>query len=271
MNKKTIGHIILKGGTSEDIRKEFPDFPVEPTKEFFCSLGYKESTAKSYVYKLKSSKKKSDSNDIPEDMFVVSKDADYNNLLVDTCVLAHNETLELLEKAAKATFIYPIIEEMDRKKKFNQGKTNLASNIKVYINKMLQERDKYMLSAFNGITGENYPDNILLQYMKILPTQIRPTLFTADKNLATKAEMWDLQYILFDVAKRPRKFPLGFGIYKVISNNEVYIDYNGKQTVSIIHGGSETFYEGKRLKVEHGDRVCIYLTYDDKVVPTYVM
>lgn len=283
-NKTTIGHIILKGGTSKDVRKGFPDFPLNPTKEYFCELGYKESTAKSYVRKLKKNNESaslSNSNNASiqtsdeEEIFVKSKDPDYNNLLVDTCALGNEETVELIEQAKHVTFIYSTIQEMDKQKKQKKDGTpqekKLASNIALYVNKILEEREKYMLSAFSGIEGENYPDHILLQYMKIIPTQIRPTLITADKNLAAKAEMWDLQYILFDVAKRPKTFPLGFGIKQVVSKSGVYVDYNGEQKVSVVHeDDSETFFEGKKLKVKSGDRVCIYLKYGDNVVPNYL-
>ncbi|MCI8700261.1 MAG: hypothetical protein HFJ47_02840 [Clostridia bacterium] len=48
MQNSKIGHIILKGGTIEDLQKEFPDFPSENISEYLINLGYAKSTAQTY-------------------------------------------------------------------------------------------------------------------------------------------------------------------------------------------------------------------------------
>lgn len=126
-------------------------------------------------------------------------------MLVDTCALGYKDTINLIEQAEHITFIKSIIEEMDRKKKTDEDSKKqekiLATNIRLYINKILLDTEKFMLSSFSGLKDTKYPDDILLQYMLILPKQIRPTLITTDKNLAVKAKLHELPFILFDVAK----------------------------------------------------------------------
>lgn len=291
LNKK-IGHIILKGGTSEDIRKEVPDFPLNPTKEYFCKLGYKDSTAKLYVSKLQNNNKQKET----EAAIIKSEGADHNNLLVDTCALGYKDTINLIDQAEHVTFIKSIIEEMDRKKKCDKDSREkekfFAANIRLYINKILLDTEKFMLAPFSGLNDTKYPDNKLLQYMLILPKQIRPTLITTDKNLAVKAKMHELPFILFDVAKEtyeegeetqeekekemqeeiPKEVTkkLGNGIYQINIDEDIYIEYKGTQKVKIIHeDGTETEYEGKRIKVKFGDRVLNINKNNGKIFEKY--
>lgn len=299
MSNKKIGHIISKGGTAEDIRKEIPDFPLNPTKEYFSELGYKDSTAKLYLSKLQKNKEQKEaetsknisisqtSKDSKKHIstakvtIIKSENANHNNLLVDTCALGFKDTINLIEQAEHVTFIKSIIEEMDRKKKDNKtSKAHekfLASNIRLYTNKILIDTEKFMLSPFSGLKDTKYPDNVLLQYMLILPKQIRPTLITADKNLAVKAKLHELPFILFDVVKETYEEEeigevqkeiiqeeilqkvtkkLGNGIYQINIGEDIYIEYKGNQKVIIEHiNGTKTVYEGKRIKVESTDRI----------------
>lgn len=287
LNRK-IGHIISKGGTSEDIRKEVPDFPLNPTKEYFCKLGYKDSTAKLYVSKLQNNNKQKET----EAAIIKSEGADHNNLLVDTCALGYKDTINLIEQAEHVTFIKSIIEEMDRKKKCDKDSREqekfFAANIRLYINKILLDTEKYMLAPFSGLNDTKYPDNKLLQYMLILPKQIRPTLITADKNLAVKAKMHELPFILFDVAKETyeegeethqeiqEKIPqevtkkLGNGIYQINIEKDIYIEYKGNQIVRIIHeDGTETLYDGERIKIKPGDRILNIFKENGKIIQKY--
>ncbi len=309
LNRK-IGHIILKGGTSEDIRKEVPDFPLNPTKEYFSELGYKDSTAKLYLSKLQNNSKKKEtessknisiqqiSEDSNKDISTIeatiikSESADYNNLLVDTCALGYKDTINLIEQAEQVTFIKTIIEEMDRKKKHkkdsNAQQKFLAANIRLYINKILLDTEKFMLAPFSGLNDTKYPDNVLLQYLLILPKQIRPTLITADKNLAVKAKLHELPFILFDVAKEtygeseethqeiqeeiPKEVTkkLGNGIYQINIADDIYIEYKGTQKVKIIHeDGTETVYKKERIKVKSGDKILNIVKNNGKTLEKY--
>jgi hypothetical protein len=212
MRNKKIGHIILKGGTIKDIQKEIPDFPDEVTIAYFIKLGYAESTAKNYYSWLNKNAKLADMHDTSgttaeaernniNTNIISSENANFDNILVDTCALGYNETVNIIETATQVTFIHSTLREMDDKKNLNkkafatsQEKT-LAYNIRLYTEKVLENPDKFLLSSFSGYK-EYYVDDILLQYLLILPKQIRPTLLTADKNLAARAKAHSLEFIL---------------------------------------------------------------------------
>lgn len=238
MRNKKIGHIILKGGTIKDLQKEFPDFPDEVTTSYFIKIGYAENTARTYcsllnrntimesVTKLPASEVKSaeekpvseentsekisssksvSSLEIHRDdiknNIISSENANFDNILVDTCALGYSETLNIIETANQVTFIHSTLKEMDNKKNLDKKRfatlheKTLAYNIRLYTDKILENPDKFLLSNFSGY-GADYVDDILLQYLLILPKKIRPTLLTADKNLAVRAKANDLEFIL---------------------------------------------------------------------------
>ena len=165
MKDRKIGQIILKGGSIIEIQKEFPEFPANPTKEYFIEKGYKESTAKQYIYLLKRNaqsmpKKKKTTKKVEKTLldsntnqtqFITSKNADYENLLVDTCALAHSETINLIEEAKHVTFIYSTIEELDKKK--NHPK--LRHNIQLYTEKALLEPENICHQDFQVALMKN--------------------------------------------------------------------------------------------------------------------
>ena len=275
MRKNTIGHIILKGGTSEDIRKEFPDFPINPTKEYFCTQGYKESTAKNYLWKLRRNERiveEQNKERLCQGIIVASEDVNFNNLLIDTCALTRSKTKELIDGAEHVTFINATIEEMDRKKdckdKLDKSLMKLAKKVKEYVNLILSDSEKYMLSPFLGMHDERYADNILIQYQQILPRQIRPTLLTADKELAIKARMYQVPFILLSTPNSEEEVSnivnrceqqLGFGVWKVmLEDGTLYIENRSNFKVTIVDKAKNETICGKKMKAEFGDKVCVY-------------
>lgn len=267
MKNREIGHIISKGGKVEDIQKVVPNFPNNPTKETFIELGYAESTAKRYIYLLsqnnaKKAPKKAEScvkvqtDDLMN--LVQSDNANYDNILVDTCALTSEQGRNVIDNAKQVTFIFATLEEMDKKKK--NSKKSLTENIKEYTSKILTSPDKYMLSRFSGYSGEQYVDNILLQYLQILPKQIRPTLLTADRNLAAKAAAFELNYIFVEQngnAKPNKK--LGHGIFISKRNDELYIFNKGTFKFEIHRDGNIIPCATKvEIKVQHGDVLHVY-------------
>lgn len=61
---------------------------------------------------------------------------------------------------------------------------------------MLQDNTKYRLVPWKW-TNTGYTDYIILDYLENLPINERPTLLTADQNLALKAKCLGFEYILF--------------------------------------------------------------------------
>lgn len=141
---------------------------------------------------------------IPTPNFVMTVSADSDNILVDTCALSEIETLKIIEYAEQVTFIFSTLVEMDKKHKEFKDKKDLTEKelffsrqIKFYAQEVHLKKEKFLLSSFVGMDGETNPDNILLQYIQILPRKLRPTLLTIDKYLADKAEALCLDYILY--------------------------------------------------------------------------
>lgn len=280
MKNRKIGHIISKGGNVEDIRKVIPKFPTNPTKDTFVKLGYAESTAKQYYSLLKKNSYDKETDNIESQTKVQinnlininqSLNADYGNILVDTCALGSANCRKIIGTAEHVTFIFSTLEEMDRKKrefynkkkkgeiKENDDLAKVAKYIPIYTSKILNAPDKYMVSKFAGCSGENYPDNILLQYLEILPKQIRPTLLTQDRNLAAKAVALELNYIYIDkndTGENEKNLGNSIMIYK--RNEQFYITYNGTQTLEIYRNGKAILYtQASKFTVQRGDILCL--------------
>lgn len=277
MKNREIGHIITKGGSVEDIRKVIPKFPANPTKDTFVKLGYAESTAKRYCSLLEqnSSKKvtenaesqaKAHLNELTN--IIQSDNADYDNILVDTCALSSANCRKIIDNAAHVTFTFATLEEMDRKKaeaikrkkQVNDDLAKLAKHIPVYTSKILTSPEKYMVSKFRGHSDEGYVDNVLLQYLEILPKQIRPTLLTRDRNLAAKAASLEFNYIFIDTndsGENDKK--LGHGIFISKRNDELYIFNKGTFKFEIHRDGNIIPCAAKvAIKVKHGDVLHVY-------------
>lgn len=276
MKNRNIGRIISKGGTVKDIQQVVPDFPSNPTEETFVELGYARSTAKRYYLLLNQnsfekvtdnaeSKAKVQLNELIN--IIQSDNVDYNNILVDTCALQTVNGRKIIDNAEHVTFTFATLEEMDQKKReFNKRKVQvnddlakLAKQIPIYTSKILTSPDKYMVSKFTGYSDENYVDNVLLQYLEILPKQIRPTLLTQDRNLAAKAKALELSYIFIDkndTGQNDKK--LGYGITMYKRNDEYYIVYNGTQTLEIHRKKQVIPYVAKtKYTVQNGDILCL--------------
>lgn len=282
MKNREIGRIISKGGKVEDIQKVVPNFPNNPTKETFIELGYAESTAKRYYYLLnqnnsKKAPKKAEScikvqTDEVMDL-VQSDNANYDNIIVDTCALTSQQGRAVIDNAKQVTFIFSTLEEMDKKKK--EGTKSLKENIIKYTSKILSSPDKYMLSRFGGYSGEQYVDNILLQYMQILPKQIRPTLLTADRNLVAKAAAFELNYIFVEQNKEKQeikkeativKKKIGNGMILLERNDELYIFYKGTFKFEIHRDGKKIpAASNLEIKVERGDSIHLYEKVNSKI------
>ena len=284
---KKLRSILMKGGTLKDILKEIPDF--EATVEFLMASGYKKSTAMNYLRFLRKNTAEYEHNNKVESQdekfdtsfpctMLKSVSANPNNILVDTCALASQECLDIIEKADSVTFIYSTLTEMDKKEKeisklIKRKLPNIKSthmllhNIRQYIGKILENPDKFMLSHFSGYPNTNYVDDVLLQYLALLPKQIRPTLLTADKKLSCKAlaqgfdyilKMYDENSVLLDNFTLIKSLKLGFLLYE--KDNKLYIYYKGTFKCEIIRNGLAMPFKSKQLvPVEIGDEIHLYL------------
>ena len=193
-----IGKLIKEGKTSNEIREQIIEFPYNPSVEYFMQLGYKKSTAKKYRRKLEKNNEKLEAEEFE---FIISTNANSKKVILDTCALGYKRTINLVENAEEVTVLLATIREMDThkdmKKAIETGNTYFAENMRRYSKKFLLE-DKYRLVPFDGIKKNNYHDDIIIQYLLITPVKDRPTILTADANLADKAKCHGLEYILYN-------------------------------------------------------------------------
>ena len=199
MQYTEIGKLIKEGKTSQQIRKRIRGFPYNPSIEYFMRLGYTETTAKRYKRILENN----DSKCLKEEFeFIVSPDADFQDIIVDTCVFGYQKTIDIVENAKSVTILESILEEMDNKKKEgkNYGDVNMASKIRRYSKKFLLE-EKYHLIPFKGFEENMYADNTIIQFLLITEVSKRPTILTTDAFLVDKAKCHGLNYILYNPVK----------------------------------------------------------------------
>lgn len=200
MRKNLVGELIRKGNTTIQIQERVKDFPTNPTVEYLINLGYSKSTAVNYIYTLKRNNLLNQKNEEKtiRGSFICSKNADKNNLILDTCALQFKETIMMIDESDKVTVLYSTLDEMDQKKR---KKKNLKPNeiflnimISKYSQKFLKETEKYRLVPF---IGDNYNDASILKYLMQQPTSERQTILTADILFAAKAKCLGLEYIFY--------------------------------------------------------------------------
>ena len=200
-SKNEVGSLIYKGFSSKEIKKRIPDFPLEPSKEYFMSLGYSIHTARNYKVALKKNNAKvceSSVSSIDESHFLTSLNANENNIILDTSALNYEESVELMKNSFKVSIIYSVIREFDSVIKKKNISNYLRAIIREQTLSMLQNKTggKYRLIPWNW-KSDGYTDNLILEYIESLPINERPTLLTGDQNLALKAKCLGFEYILY--------------------------------------------------------------------------
>ena len=195
-----VGSLIRAGLTSEQIREKVKDFPKNPDKQYFISLGYSKKTASTYKSQLakNNSTLSQQSKAVETDSFMQSHNADSKNIILDTSALGFPEPVSMLNNCEKITVLYSTIREFDKVQKNESKSSYLRKMICEQTNTMLlpQSEQKYNLVTFDW-QSNMYVDDIIINYMFSLPANQRPTLLTADHNLALKAKCLKLDYILF--------------------------------------------------------------------------
>lgn len=292
MKDKRIGNIILHGGTIEDLQKEFPNFPSENIVEYLISLGYASSTSKRYGLRLTVNSNYDDSvksakrTSPVEKNFLYSGNPNSQNILVDSCALVHPECLEIIDKAQKVTFTTATIEELDRKAHIkssnNSSLSSLNYNARKYMAKILEDDEKYMVAQYSKSTSSQYVDTILLEYLSILPKQIRPTLLTADRDLAIRAKAHDFEYIYY-ISNQPKvqtdnsnstslkdclkHFGFGIRLYNCNNSDSLYICSTCTHPIKLIRNNKVIgkYTINSTFKVNIGDIIHVYFKYKDNI------
>jgi len=203
MTKNEIGSLINKGMSTKEIKQRIKDFPETPDIQYFEDLGYSRKTAITYISRLKKNnlkqknqniEKQEESEDRTVGTFIISENADENNIILDTCALNHKETIEILEKCSKVTLIYALTNDFES---IEKGKNEqLKKKIRDYRKIFLKDKQKYRLVPFKW-RDKRYPDELILEYIMELPAKEKPTLLTTDQNLAFRASFLGIEYILY--------------------------------------------------------------------------
>ena len=195
-----IGVFIRNGLTSAEIKKKVKDFPDNPDSQYFINLGYSKKTASTYKSQLakNNSVLLQQQKIIEANSFLHSPNANLNNVILDTSALGFSKPVSMLNECKKITVLYSTIREFDKIQKSESKSSYLRMMIREQTNTMLlpQNEQKYNLVAFDW-QSNMYVDDIIINYMVSLPANQRPTLLTADHNLALKAKCLKLDYILF--------------------------------------------------------------------------
>lgn len=200
--KSEIGSLISSGYSSNEIKKRIPDFPINPDEEYFLKLGYSLSTARSYKSKLKKNNKKNNLSS-EETNFLISSHANANNIILDTSSLEYDEAIQVITKSRKVTILYATIKEFDSVSQKETVSQYLKYIIREQTRLILNSNNssKYRLVPWNWKSSE-YTDDIILDYLSNTSVCERPTLLTADQNLALKAKCLGFEYILYLVANQ---------------------------------------------------------------------
>lgn len=198
IKKHEVGSLIRKGATSKELKEKI-NFPEDPSIEYFVSLGYSKNTARYYKYLLKKNnllKVKVEPEPVYPETLLFSPNADVNNIALDTCAFKNKTMRDIIENSKTVTVIYAILREFD--KVCNQA--SVSNELKHYIkeeeDKMLQSKGKYRLVPYNW-KNTSYTDEIILDYILTLPYRERPTILTADRNFALRAECLGINYIFY--------------------------------------------------------------------------
>lgn len=213
MTMKEIGTLIRKGMSTEDIQKQIRDFPTEVTTEYFQRIGYERVESIKYKWMLRKNnaekKKEKARGELDKNDFIISENADPNNILIDVCALGFKNGLEVIERSKKVSVLYETIKEMDKvaddKRKVKKPTKNdifLMENIKHYVRDMLLKKDRYRLIPYEN-NELDYCDDKIIEYLKSKSPRNRQTLLTADKILALKAYCLGFDFILTTEKLKP--------------------------------------------------------------------
>lgn len=205
--RKTIEVLIRIGKSTKEIQRTINDFPNIITTEYFKELGFEEIEAIKLKLKLRQNDRKEAEEEKAEKAryellkrktFIFSANANPNFIIMDTCALRFIESVKVIERSEKVIVIESILKEMEKVQRKIKNITSENNYLSIHIIKYkrkIASECKYKKVLDAG--RDKYVDNNVLYYLSNLPEEKRPTLLTADINLANRANCYGLEYILF--------------------------------------------------------------------------
>lgn len=287
MKKSKLGRLISQGKTSKEIRARIKDFPVNPTAEYFTSLGYKSSTAKTYMSKLKKNGEVRKQQPIialkeqnkirknaDEKNFIKSKNADENNLLLDTCALKSELCVSIIEESENVNALLVTIDEFDsiiQRYKFGEKfDEDFIYNIIKFSRKFLEDK-RYVLASYE-YNETKYVDKVIINYVLSLPIEKRPTLITADIRLAARAKCCGIEYILYmkpldkeiKLKSQPRRIT-DFGICIEVYEDNLIMQSSREDIKCFIVDGNQCIEINELEKVDTSRKYTLFLLKNNPV------
>mgnify|MGYP002618499766 CR=1 FL=1 len=193
--------LILSGKSTKEIRKVIDDFPENVTTEYFESLGFENPEAIKLKWKLrKNNQQENERIEVGEarrkllksKKYIFSYNANPNFILLDTSSLANGKNI--INNAKKVIVINSIMKEMN--KVVSKRRKNVKKAICFY-RKEIVAKDKYKIIANKKEINSNYCDDSILEFLDgISEDEEKPTLLTADIELAERAKSYGFEYIL---------------------------------------------------------------------------
>ena len=208
ITKNELETLIRKGKDVKEIQEEIIGFPSNPTTEYLERLGYEHIQAIKLKWRLRQNNKERQKEEARRQLltkknlknsFYFSPNADPNDILLDTSSFGYQKGIELIEESAKVTILKSVLDEMDevKTKLEKQGidkKKFLLDNI-IFYEKQIIKKSKYHLIFDKNKSKNDYEDNNILLFIDKIPEERRPTLLTADRNLALRAKSCGIEYI----------------------------------------------------------------------------
>ena len=198
---EAIKSLILSGKSTKEIRKVIDDFPENVTTEYFESLGFENPEAIKLKWKLrKNNQQENERIEVGEarrkllksKKYIFSYNANPNFILLDTSSLANGKNI--INNAKKVIVINSIMKEMN--KVVSKRRKNVKKAICFY-RKEIVAKDKYKIIANKKEINSNYCDDSILEFLDgISEDEEKPTLLTADIELAERAKSYGFEYIL---------------------------------------------------------------------------
>ena len=201
---EAIKSLILNGKSTKEIRKVIDDFPENVTTEYFESLGFENPEAIKLKWKLrKNNQQENERIEVGEarrkllksKKYIFSYNANPNFILLDTSSLANGKNI--INNAKKVIVINSIMKEMNKvvsKRRKNVKKVKKAI---CFYRKEIVAKDKYKIIANKKEINSNYCDDSILEFLDgISEDEEKPTLLTADIELAERAKSYGFEYIL---------------------------------------------------------------------------
>lgn len=198
---EAIKSLIINGKSTKEIRKVIDDFPENVTTEYFESLGFENPEAIKLKWKLrKNNQQENERIEVGEarrkllksKKYIFSYNANPNFILLDTSSLANGKNI--INNAKKVIVINSIMKEMN--KVVSKRRKNVKKAICFY-RKEIVAKDKYKIIVNKKEINSNYCDDSILEFLDgISEDEEKPTLLTADIELAERAKSYGFEYIL---------------------------------------------------------------------------